>query len=138
MISSTASPMRCSTSATTIRKTFSITWPAHMSASSPPRRRTPSLRSSPIRACAPRDTKDNAPAVIHFDIVPGNTLDVQVASKGGGSENKSKFVMLNPSDSLEDWVLKTVPEMGSGWCPPGILGIGVGGTAAKAKLVAEE
>ena len=85
-----------------------------------------------------RNTKDNTPAVIHFDIVPGNTLDVQVASKGGGSENKSKFVMLNPSDSLEDWVLKTVPEMGSGWCPPGILGIGVGGTAEKAMLMAKE
>jgi len=85
-----------------------------------------------------RNTKDNTPAVIHFDIVPGNTLDVQVASKGGGSENKSKFVMLNPSDSLEDWVLKTVPQMGSGWCPPGILGIGVGGTAEKAMLMAKE
>ena len=85
-----------------------------------------------------RNTKDNTPAVIHFDIVPGNTLDVQVASKGGGSENKSKFVMLNPSDSVEDWVLKTVPEMGSGWCPPGILGIGVGGTAEKAMLMAKE
>jgi fumarate hydratase class I len=72
-----------------------------------------------------KNTKDNTPAVIHMEIVPGNTVDVNVASKGGGSENKSKFVMLNPSDSLEDWVLKTVPQMGSGWCPPGILGIGV-------------
>ena len=85
-----------------------------------------------------RNTKDNTPAVIHMEIVPGSTVDVNVASKGGGSENKSKFVMLNPSDSLEDWVLKTVPEMGSGWCPPGILGIGVGGTAEKAMLMAKE
>src|SRR3989337_2265332 len=85
-----------------------------------------------------RNTKDNTPAVIHFDIVPGNTLDVQVASKGGGSENKSKFVMLDPSDSVVDWVLKTVPTMGAGWCPPGILGIGIGGTAEKAMLMAKE
>jgi len=85
-----------------------------------------------------KNTKDNTPAVIHMEIVPGNTVDVNVASKGGGSENKSKFVMLNPSDSLEDWVLKTVPIMGSGWCPPGILGIGVGGTAEKAMLMAKE
>jgi fumarate hydratase class I len=85
-----------------------------------------------------KNTKDNTPAVIHMEIVPGNTVDVNVASKGGGSENKSKFVMLNPSDSIEDWVLKTVPQMGSGWCPPGILGIGVGGTAEKAMLMAKE
>jgi fumarate hydratase, class I len=70
--------------------------------------------------------------------VPGNTVDVQVAAKGGGSENKSKFVMLNPSDSLVDWVLKTVPTMGAGWCPPGMLGIGIGGTAEKAMLMAKE
>jgi fumarate hydratase, class I len=71
-------------------------------------------------------------------LVPGNTVDVTVAAKGGGSENKSKFVMLNPSDSLVDWVLKTVPTMGAGWCPPGMLGIGIGGTAEKAVLMAKE
>ena len=85
-----------------------------------------------------KNTKDNTPAVIHMEVVPGNTVDVQVAAKGGGSENKSKFVMLNPSDSLVDWVLKTVPTMGSGWCPPGMLGIGIGGTAEKAMLMAKE
>jgi fumarate hydratase class I len=85
-----------------------------------------------------KNTKDNTPAVVHMELVPGNTLDVQVAAKGGGSENKSKFVMLNPSDSLVDWVLKTVPTMGAGWCPPGMLGIGIGGTAEKAMLMAKE
>jgi fumarate hydratase class I len=75
------------------------------------------------------NTRDNTPAVVHFDLVPGDTVDVTVAAKGGGSENKSKFVMLNPSDSIVDWVLKTVPTMGAGWCPPGMLGIGIGGTA---------
>lgn len=85
-----------------------------------------------------KNTKDNTPAVIHMEVVRGDKLDVTVASKGGGSENKSKFVMLNPSDSLQDWVLATVPQMGSGWCPPGILGIGVGGTAEKAMLMAKE
>ncbi|MES2887223.1 MAG: fumarate hydratase [Pseudomonadota bacterium] len=85
-----------------------------------------------------KNTKDNTPAVVHMTVVPGNTVDVQVAAKGGGSENKSKFVMLNPSDSLVDWVLKTVPTMGAGWCPPGMLGIGIGGTAEKAMLMAKE
>jgi fumarate hydratase, class I len=85
-----------------------------------------------------RNTKDNTPAVLHVELVPGNTVDVQVAAKGGGSENKSKFVMLNPSDSLVDWVLKTVPTMGAGWCPPGMLGIGIGGTAEKAMLLAKQ
>lgn len=85
-----------------------------------------------------KNTKDNTPAVIHMELVPGNTVDVQIAAKGGGSENKSKFVMLNPSDSLVDWVLKTVPLMGAGWCPPGMLGIGIGGTAEKAMLMAKE
>ena len=85
-----------------------------------------------------KNTKDNTPAVIHMSVVPGNTVDVQVAAKGGGSENKSKFVMLNPSDSLVDWVMKTVPTMGAGWCPPGMLGIGIGGTAEKAMLMAKE
>ncbi|MFP5462065.1 MAG: fumarate hydratase [Gammaproteobacteria bacterium] len=85
-----------------------------------------------------KNTKDNTPAVIHMELVPGDTVDVTVAAKGGGSENKSKFVMLNPSDSLVDWVMKTVPTMGAGWCPPGMLGIGIGGTAEKAMLMAKE
>ena len=87
---------------------------------------------------ARKNTQDNTPAVIFTEIVPGNRLDVTVAAKGGGSENKSKFVMLNPSDSIVDWVLKTVPTMGAGWCPPGMLGIGIGGTAEKAMLMAKE
>ena len=85
-----------------------------------------------------KNTKDNTPAVIHMELIPGNTVDVTVAAKGGGSEAKSKFVMLNPSDSVVDWVLKTVPTMGAGWCPPGMLGIGVGGTAEKAMMMAKE
>ncbi|WP_347485111.1 fumarate hydratase [Vandammella animalimorsus] len=87
---------------------------------------------------ARKNTRDNTPAVIVTEIVPGNTVDVTVAAKGGGSENKSKMVMLNPSDSLVDWVLKTVPTMGAGWCPPGMLGIGIGGTAEKAVLLAKQ
>src|SRR5580698_10146656 len=87
---------------------------------------------------ARKNTKDNTPAVIHYEIVPGDKVDVQFAAKGGGSENKSKFAMLNPSDSIVDWVLKTVPTMGAGWCPPGMLGIGIGGTAEKAMLMAKE
>lgn len=85
-----------------------------------------------------QNTKDNTPAVIHMELVPGNTVDVKVAAKGGGSEAKSKFVMLNPSDSIVDWVVKTVPTMGAGWCPPGMLGLGIGGTAEKAMLLAKE
>ena len=85
-----------------------------------------------------KNTKDNTPAVIFTEIVPGNRLDVTVAAKGGGSENKSKMIMLNPGDSIVDWVLKTVPTMGAGWCPPGMLGIGIGGTAEKAVLMAKE
>ena len=85
-----------------------------------------------------QNTRDNTPAVIHMELVPGTTIDVQVAAKGGGSEAKSKFVMLNPSDSIVDWVVKTVPSMGAGWCPPGMLGIGIGGTAEKAMLLAKE
>ncbi len=85
-----------------------------------------------------KNTKDNTPAVIVTEIVPGNTIEVTVAAKGGGSENKSKMIMLNPSDSVVDWVLKTVPTMGAGWCPPGMLGIGIGGTAEKAVLMAKE
>jgi len=85
-----------------------------------------------------KNTRDNTPAVVHMTVVPGATVEVTVAAKGGGSENKSKFVMLNPSDSLVDWVMKTVPTMGAGWCPPGMLGIGIGGTAEKAMLMAKE
>ncbi len=85
-----------------------------------------------------RNTGDNTPAVVNVKVFPGNTVDVIVAAKGGGSEAKSKFAMLNPSDSIVDWVLKTVPTMGAGWCPPGMLGIGIGGTAEKAMLLAKE
>ncbi len=84
------------------------------------------------------NSKDNTPAVIHMEVVPGDELEVTVAAKGGGSENKAKLVMLNPSDSIVDWVVKTLPTMGAGWCPPGILGIGIGGTAEKAALLAKE
>ena len=98
------------------------------------------LRASVLAdpAGARRNTKDNTPAVIHVQLVPGHEVEITVAAKGGGSENKSKFVMLNPSDSIVDWVLKTVPTMGAGWCPPGMLGIGIGGTAEKAMLMAKE
>ena len=89
-------------------------------------------------AGARKNSKDNTPAVVHYEIVPGNTVEVTCAAKGGGSENKSKMVMLNPSDSIVDWVLKTIPTMGAGWCPPGILGIGIGGTPEKAMLLAKE
>ena len=85
-----------------------------------------------------KNTRDNTPAVIFTEIVPGDTLEVTVAAKGGGSENKSKLAMLNPGDSVVDWVLKTVPTMGAGWCPPGMLGIGIGGMAEKAMLMAKE
>ena len=89
-------------------------------------------------AGARKNTKDNTPAVIHMEVVPGDTVEVHVAAKGGGSENKSKLAMLNPSDSIVEWVKKTVPTMGAGWCPPGMLGIGIGGTAEKAMLMAKE
>ena len=89
-------------------------------------------------AGARKNTGDNTPAVIHMEIVRGNTVDVQVAAKGGGSEAKSKFVMLNPSDDIVEWVVKTVPGMGAGWCPPGMLGLGIGGTAEKAMVMAKE
>jgi fumarate hydratase, class I len=100
---------------------------------------------NPLRASILRDpagsrinTKDNTPGVVHFDLVPGGTLDVRIAAKGGGSENKAKFAMLNPSDSIVDWVLETVPTMGAGWCPPGMLGIGIGGSAEKSMVLAKE
>ena len=84
-----------------------------------------------------KNTGDNTPAVIHTEIVKGSSIDVQIAAKGGGSEAKAKFVMLNPSDDVVDWVVKTVPSMGAGWCPPGMLGIGIGGTAEKAMVLAK-
>lgn len=87
---------------------------------------------------ARKNTGDNTPAVIHYDIVQGDNISIHVAAKGGGSEAKSKFAMLNPSDSVVDWVLKMVPQMGAGWCPPGMLGIGIGGTAEKAMILAKE
>jgi fumarate hydratase class I len=85
-----------------------------------------------------RNTRDNTPAVVHVEMVPGDMVDVTVAAKGGGSENKAHFTVLNPSDSIVDWVLSVLPEMGAGWCPPGILGIGIGGTPEKALLLAKE
>ena len=85
-----------------------------------------------------KNTRDNTPAVVHCEIVPGDHVEVKLAAKGGGSENKSKFTMLDPSDSIVEWVMKTVPTMGAGWCPPGMLGIGIGGTAEKAMLMAKE
>lgn len=87
---------------------------------------------------ARKNTGDNTPGVIHYRLVPGDKLEVHVAAKGGGSEAKSKFAMLNPSDSVVDWVLEMVPKMGAGWCPPGLLGVGIGGTAEKAMLLAKE
>jgi fumarate hydratase class I len=98
------------------------------------------LRASIVAdpAGARKNTRDNTPAVIHMEVVPGSTVEVTVAAKGGGSENKSKFTMLNPSDSIVDWVVKTVPTMGAGWCPPGMLGIGLGGSAEKAMVLAKE
>ena len=96
----------------------------------------PSLLADP--AFTRRNTGDNTPAMVVVELVPGAAVDITVASKGGGSEAKSKFAMLNPSDSIVDWVLKTVPTMGAGWCPPGMLGIGIGGTAEKAMVLAKE
>lgn len=98
------------------------------------------LRASILKDPAGKriNTKDNTPAVVHTEIVMGDKVEVQIAAKGGGSEAKAKFIMLNPSDSIVDWVLKTVPTMGAGWCPPGILGIGIGGTAEKAMILAKQ
>jgi len=95
-----------------------------------------SMVSPPIGAR--RNTGDNTPAVVHVELVPGDRVQVRLAAKGGGSENKSRFTILNPSDDLVDWVLRTVPTMGAGWCPPGMLGIGIGGSAEKAMLLAKE
>ncbi|MGG4776148.1 fumarate hydratase [Alcaligenaceae bacterium 429] len=102
----------------------------------PDNRLRASVLSDPL--FARKNTRDNTPCIVSVELVPGSTVDVQVAAKGGGSENKTKFAMLNPSESLVDWVLRMVPEMGAGWCPPGMLGIGVGGTAEKAMLMAKQ
>ncbi|HEY2859190.1 MAG TPA: fumarate hydratase [Terracidiphilus sp.] len=98
------------------------------------------LRASMLAdpAGARKNTRDNTPSVLNVEMVPGGEVEVTVAAKGGGSEAKSKFAMLNPSDSIVEWVLKTVPTMGAGWCPPGMLGIGIGGTAEKAMLLAKQ
>ncbi len=98
------------------------------------------LRASMVNdpAGSRKNTKDNTPAVVHVSLVPGNTVEVHIAAKGGGSENKAKLAMLNPNDNIVDWVLETVPTMGAGWCPPGMLGIGIGGSAEKAVLLAKE
>ncbi len=98
------------------------------------------LRASVLSdpAGARKNTTDNTPAVIHTRLVPGNTVEVKLAAKGGGSENKAKFAALNPSDNLVEWIIKSVSEMGAGWCPPGILGVGIGGTPEKAMLLAKE
>ncbi len=95
-----------------------------------------SVVDSPLKGRV--NTRDNTPAVIHTRLVPGESVDVRIAAKGGGSESKARFKMLNPSDSVVDWVVETVPGMGAGWCPPGILGIGIGGTPEKALLLAKE
>src|SRR6202008_4224067 len=98
------------------------------------------LRASMLAdpAGARKNTRDNTPSVVNVELVSGDKAEITVAAKGGGSEAKSKFAMLNPSDSITDWVLKTVPTMGAGWCPPGMLGIGIGGTAEKAMTLAKE
>ena len=96
----------------------------------------PSIMADP--AGARKNTGDNTPAVIHTEVVPGDKVEVHLAAKGGGSENKAKMAMLNPSDSIADWVVDAVPALGAGWCPPGILGVGIGGTAEKAVVLAKE
>ena len=108
-------------------------------------RRAYSNPDNPLRASIVADpagirknTGDNTPAVLHLDMVHGNTVDVMIAAKGGGSENKSKMMMLNPSDSVADWVVETLPKMGAGWCPPGMIGLGIGGTAEKSAVLAKE
>ncbi|TCS73299.1 homodimeric fumarase (class I) [Sulfuritortus calidifontis] len=98
------------------------------------------LRASVLAdpAGARRNTRDNTPAVVHVELVPGDTVDVRLAAKGGGSENKARFAVLNPSDSIVDWVLNELPQMGAGWCPPGVLGLGIGGSPEKAMVMAKE
>jgi len=108
-------------------------------------RRAYSNKDNPLRASIVADpagarinTKDNTPAVVHIDMIAGNKVEVMIAAKGGGSENKTKMAMLNPSDSVADWVVDTLSKLGAGWCPPGMLGIGIGGTAEKSAVLAKE
>lgn len=108
-------------------------------------RRAYLAEDNPLRASvvgdplfARRNTRDNAPAIVHVELVPGRTLEITVSAKGGGSENKAKFVCLDPSDDVEAWVLDTLPKLGAGWCPPGVIGLGIGGSAEKAMLLAKE
>ena len=108
-------------------------------------RRAYTNKDNPLRASmladpagARRNTRDNTPAMVYMEVVPGDTVEVKLAAKGGGSENKARFAILNPSDSVVDWILEQVPTMGGDWCPPGMLGIGIGGTAEKAMLLAKE
>ncbi len=108
-------------------------------------RRAYTDKDNPLRASMLADpagtrknTRDNTPAVVHMEIVPGDKVEVRLAAKGGGSENKARFAVLNPSDSVVDWILEQVPTMGGDWCPPGMLGIGIGGTAEKAMMLAKE
>ena len=127
---------------------MNVTWDAEMSLDDMVNegvRRAYQLPDNVLRASVLADpdgkrqnTKDNTPAIIHHKIVPGDKVDIHVAAKGGGSEAKSKFAMLNPSDSVVDWVMEQLPKMGAGWCPPGMLGIGIGGTAEKAMEIANE
>ncbi|HBM28338.1 MAG TPA: fumarate hydratase, partial [Halomonas sp.] len=127
---------------------MNVTWDAEMSLDDMVNegvRRAYQLPDNVLRASVLADpdgkrqnTKDNTPAIIHHKIVPGDKVDIHVAAKGGGSEAKSKFAMLNPSDSVVDWVMEQLPKMGAGWCPPGMLGIGIGGTAEKAMEIAKE
>ena len=108
-------------------------------------RRAYTNSDNPLRASivsppmdARTNTRDNTPAVIHYEIVTGDRVEVICAAKGGGSENKARFTVLNPNDNLVDWIVKTIPTLGAGWCPPGILGVGIGGTPEKAMLMAKE
>ncbi|MBE0402970.1 fumarate hydratase [Halomonas citrativorans] len=127
---------------------MNVTWDADMSLDDMVNegvRRAYQLPDNVLRASVLADpdgkrqnTKDNTPAIIHHKLVPGDKVDIHVAAKGGGSEAKSKFAMLNPSDSVVDWVMEQLPKMGAGWCPPGMLGIGIGGTAEKAMQIAKE
>jgi fumarate hydratase class I len=127
---------------------MNVRWDANMSVTDMVNegvRRAYMDKDNPLRASMLADpagkrnnTRDNTPAVIHMDVVPGDKVEVRLAAKGGGSENKSRFAVLNPSDSVVDWILEQVPTMGGDWCPPGMLGIGIGGTAEKAMMLAKE
>ena len=127
---------------------MAVRWDAKMSVTdmvSEGVRRAYTDRDNPLRASvvadpdgARRNTRDNAPAVVHMEVVPGDKLEVKLAAKGGGSESKTRFAVLNPSDSVVDWILEQIPTMGGDWCPPGMLGVGIGGTPEKAMVLAKE